>query len=221
MPSTRSGAKKQKQQSSVVKFYLIAYNVVSFLGWGLVLQKALVELFETQGQWTGVFAATWPVLKIVQTCALFEVVHSLLGLVRAPFMTTLMQVLSRLLLVWGVNELVPEIHTHGSYTTMIIAWSIAELVRYSFYASNLATGSVPAFISWARYNFFIVLYPMGVFSELTMIYQALPYAAKIHTYYYYFLIAAAATYLPGWPILLKHMWIQRSKYMKGETKKKN
>lgn len=112
-------------------------------------------------------------------------------------MTTLMQVLSRLLLVWGVNYLFPEIHTHGSYTTMIIAWCIAELVRYSFYAFNLKNGSVPAIISWARYNFFLVLYPLGVSSELMMIYQSLPFATNIHTAYYYFLIAAALTYAPG------------------------
>jgi very-long-chain (3R)-3-hydroxyacyl-CoA dehydratase len=126
-----------------------------------------------------------------------QVFHSVVGWVRAPFMTTLMQVLSRLLLVWGVNAMFPAIHTHGSYTTMIIAWCIAELVRYSFYAFNLATGSVPSVISWARYNFFLVLYPMGVSSELMMIYQSLPYAKAIHPAYYYGLIVAALTYAPG------------------------
>ncbi|ORX44243.1 PTPLA-domain-containing protein [Hesseltinella vesiculosa] len=187
----------KKQQCGFVKTYLVAYNVASWAGWFAILLKALSELYQSQGNWTHVFDATWPLLQIVQTCALFEVFHSLIGWVRAPFMTTLMQVLSRLLLVWGVNYLFPQIHTHGSYTTMIIAWCIAELVRYSFYAFNLVTGSVPFAISWARYNFFLVLYPLGVGSELMMIYQSLPFADKVHPFYVYFLVGSALTYVPG------------------------
>lgn len=107
-----------------------------------------------------------------------------------------MQVASRLFLVWGVNYYVPEIHTHWSFTTMIIAWSIAEIVRYSYYTLHLSSG-VPGFISWVRYNFFFVLYPLGVFSEMMMVYQALPYAKAIHPLYYYALIAVVLVYIPG------------------------
>ncbi|KAI8337233.1 tyrosine phosphatase-like protein [Chlamydoabsidia padenii] len=187
----------KKTSSGPIQTYLLAYNILSWSGWFYVLVLALNELIKTGGQWQGVFDATWSALQIVQTAALFEVFHSVVGWVRAPFMTTLMQVLSRLLLVWGVNAMFPAIHTHGAYTTMIIAWCIAELVRYSFYAFNLTTGSVPSIIAWARYNFFLVLYPLGVSSELMMIYQALPYAKDIHIAYYYGLIASALTYAPG------------------------
>jgi very-long-chain (3R)-3-hydroxyacyl-CoA dehydratase len=107
-----------------------------------------------------------------------------------------MQVASRLFLVWAVNYMVPEIHTHWSFTTMVVAWSIAELVRYSFYTFHLTMG-VPSVVSWARYNFFFVLYPLGVFSEMMMVYQALPYAKLIHPFYCYGLIAVALVYVPG------------------------
>lgn len=111
-------------------------------------------------------------------------------------MTTAMQVASRLFLVWGVNYVIPEIHTHWSFTTMVIAWCIAECTRYTFYTFHLASG-VPGIVSWARYNFFFVLYPLGVFSELMMVYQALPYAKLIDPLYYYGLIAVALIYAPG------------------------
>lgn len=107
-----------------------------------------------------------------------------------------MQVASRLFLVWAVNYVVPEIHMHWSFTTMVIAWSIAEIVRYSFYTFHLTSG-VPGIVSWARYNFFFVLYPLGVFSEMMMVYQALPYAKLINPLYYYGLIAVALVYVPG------------------------
>lgn len=166
-----------------------------------------------------------------------------IGFVRAPVTTTAMQVASRLFLVWGVNYMFPAIGTHVSFSTMMIAWSIAECVRYSYYATNLL-GSVPGFLNWARYNLFFVLYPMGVGSELTMVYQSLPYAQEWNPLYFYFLIGTSLVYLPGkksfyyscglfckgiskanyictgFPVLFLHMVSQRRKYMKSSQEKK-
>ncbi|CAO3633574.1 unnamed protein product [Mucor fragilis] len=203
-----------------VEWYLLSYNQVSTMGWCWILFITVAHLYTNEGDYTGVFDVVWPALSYVQTAALFEVLHSLLGWVRAPLMTTAMQVASRLFLVWAVNDVVPEIHTHWSFTTMVIAWSIAECVRYIFYVFHLSGGEVPSVIMWARYNFFLVLYPVGVFSEMMMVYQALPYAKAIHPLYFYGLIAVALIYIPGFPVLFSHMLGQRKRYMRGELKKK-
>ena len=47
-------------------------------------------------------------VKVVQTVALLEPIHIMLGFVRANLGTTVAQVASRLALVWGVLELFPE-----------------------------------------------------------------------------------------------------------------
>jgi very-long-chain (3R)-3-hydroxyacyl-CoA dehydratase len=130
----------------------------------------------------------------------------LVGIVKAPLTTTAMQVASRLFLVWGVNYFVPEIHAHWSFTTMVIAWSLADAVRYAYHMFRLSSG-VPSFITWARYNFFFILYPLGVFSELTMVYQALPYAKTINPLYHYGLMLVSLVYIPGNGILdKKYFW---------------
>ena len=46
---------------------------------------------------------------IIQTFAVLEVVHVLLGWVRSPLQTTVMQVSSRLFLVWGITEQFPQV----------------------------------------------------------------------------------------------------------------
>ena len=46
---------------------------------------------------------------IVQTFAVLEVVHVLLQWVRSPLQTTVMQVSSRLFLVWGIADQFPEV----------------------------------------------------------------------------------------------------------------
>lgn len=48
-------------------------------------------------------------VAFVQTFAVFEVVHALLGLVASPLGTTVMQVASRLWIVWGIVERFPEV----------------------------------------------------------------------------------------------------------------
>ena len=190
------------------------------MGWLWILVLTISEIYNNDGDYKSVFDIVWPALTYVQTAALFEVLHSLLGWVRAPLMTTAMQVASRLFLVWAVNDVIPEIHTHWSFSTMVIAWSIAECVRYIFYVFHLSGGEVPKVIMWARYNFFLVLYPVGVFSEMTMVYQALPYAKAISPLYYYGLIVVALIYIPGFPVLFSHMLTQRKRYMRGELRKK-
>lgn len=120
----------------------------------------------------------------------------MLGWVRTSVSTTFTQVLSRVFLVWGVNYLFPEIHTHWSFTTMVISWSIAECVRYSYYFFNLA-GGVPSIVNWLRYTLFFVLYPTGAGSEVMMMYVSLPFAKAWNELYYYLLIFLMLVYIPG------------------------
>jgi hypothetical protein len=48
-----------------------------------------------------------------------------------------------------------------------------------------------------RYNGFFVLYPLGISSEVWLVYAALPFAKEWNVVYYYVLIAALAIYVPG------------------------
>lgn len=59
-------------------------------------------------------------------------------------MTTLMQVASRILLVWGVVDRHPD-DTSPSifYSTMLVAWSVTEVIRYGYFVMSLK-GSGPA-----------------------------------------------------------------------------
>jgi hypothetical protein len=87
-------------------------------------------------------------------------------------------------------------------------------------------GWVPYPLLWTRYSLFIVLYPLGVASELTMAYLALPTIRKERPLslampnsinfafdYYYFCFIAIACYIPGLPDLYKHMLKQRRKVL--------
>lgn len=72
------------------------------------------------------------------------------GVVRAPLFTTAMQVASRLLLVWVVGYQFPQTTKYSpAYSSMLLAWSITEVIRYSYFVFAL-TDSVPKLWTWLR-----------------------------------------------------------------------
>lgn len=42
-----------------------------------------------------------------------------------------------------------------------VVWSLSEVTRYFYYVTNLLSFEFAA-LKWCRYNFFLVLYPLGV-----------------------------------------------------------
>lgn len=117
---------------------------------------------------------------------------------RAPLLTTVMQVASRFLLVWGIANQFPRVaRSSPAYSTMLLAWSTTEVIRYSYFAVNLAYGYVPAALTWLRYNTFFVLYPLGISSECWLLYLATGPASKRMQGLQWALWAVLAVYVPG------------------------
>ncbi|XWS45013.1 hypothetical protein CRYUN_Cryun15aG0099300 [Craigia yunnanensis] len=163
-------------------------------------------------------------LLLSQSAAVLEILHGLIGLVRSPVSSTLPQIGSRLYLTWGILWSFPEIRTHILVTSLIISWSITEIIRYSFFGMKEAFGFAPSWHLWLRYSTFLVLYPTGISSEVGLIYFALPYIKASEKYcirmpnkwnfsfdYFYAAILALGIYVPGSP----HMYL----YMLGQRKR--
>ena len=83
-----------------------------------------------------------------------------------------MQVASRILLVWGVVDNYPKATAPSPfYSSMLVAWSVTEVIRYVYFVFNLQ-GQVPRILTWLRYNTFFVLYPLGITSEMGLAFKA-------------------------------------------------
>lgn len=85
---------------------------------------------------------------------------------------------------------------------------------------------MPYPLLWLRYSTFVILYPLGVASEMTMVYLAMPTIRKERPLsfsmpnsvnfafdYYWFCWVAIACYVPGLPELYLHMLRQRKKIL--------
>ncbi|KAF5024008.1 hypothetical protein F66182_3954 [Fusarium sp. NRRL 66182] len=201
-----------KQASTLNKAYLILYNFISAVQWSVVLGRTVI-LLATHGP-EYVYPGTGQYTKWTQTLAGLEVLHSLLGIVRAPLTTTVMQVASRFILVWGVVDVFPFLALSPFYSSMLIAWSTTEIIRYSFFALSLS-GFQPSFLTWLRYNTFFVLYPVGILSECALMWLATDPAGQVNDLYKWILYAILAIYVPGSYVLYTHMMNQRRKVMRN------
>jgi very-long-chain (3R)-3-hydroxyacyl-CoA dehydratase len=150
-----------------------------------------------------------------------------------------MQVASRVILVWAIVDQFPAATSKSlAYSTMLLAWSATEVVRYSYFVFNL-NGSVPGILQWLRYNGFFVLYPLGISSEMFLVYLSIVPASKRDVRLGYGLYAILGLYIPGessrlialpvsahaYPtlgayILYTHMMTQRRRVMRGKAKAK-
>ena len=229
-------AKPARPASSTKRTYLIAYNGTCLVLWSIITLRAvlLIPVLLSHDKLHGLFEALFPLLKYTQTLALLEIVHAVIGLVRASPVTTAMQVASRVLIVWGILGLYPQIVTTTNvwgrsepgpdggpvaFAGIILAWGTTEMIRYGFFVWKEGVDQrTPSWLTWLRYNTFFVLYPVGISSECWLIYQTLTPAAKDQKGYDLVLKAALLGYIPGSYILYTHMMAQRRRVMKGKGK---
>lgn len=222
---------KRSPQAAVVTVYLVSYNVVLALGWSWVGFKTLVH-FAQRGTHAGLYETVHVPLKVFQTAAVLEVAHCAAGLVKSNVALTAAQVYSRVFLLWGVVASVPQTQNGVGVPMFLVAWTVTEVVRYSFYWMSLL-GMLPYIVQWCRYSFFILLYPLGVTGELLSIVAALPHlktsrmysvelpnAANLSFSFYYYVIAVSCSYLPVFPRLYGHMLGQRKKIISDEKLKR-
>ncbi|TCD70342.1 hypothetical protein EIP91_003971 [Steccherinum ochraceum] len=182
----------------------------------LFLPQAVVPLLRRA---TTTYARVGYQTALVQSLAVMEVVHSVLGFVRSPLFTTAMQVWSRYLLVWGVANVFPTAQSSPFYASMVLSWSITEVIRYTHYALTLLNTS-SYLLLWLRYTTFYLLYPTGAGSEAFVMLASLPTSLSAYTLYDWARALFFVVWWPGLAFLMVHMQKQRSKALGGEKKTK-
>jgi very-long-chain (3R)-3-hydroxyacyl-CoA dehydratase len=210
----------------ITKGYLIAYNGTLLAGWAYIAAQVVRNKI-AGGSLETLYPLIKKALSVSQTAAVLEILHAATGLVRSAVPTTFIQVMSRLIVLWGAVEIGSKSVTSSWwFSQMVVAWSLSELVRYSYYLVGLFKGKkIPAVLTWLRYSAFLVLYPMGITGEIGCLIKALPHI-KMHgalsvampnkwnvvfNFHTFVLFALGALYPPGAYVMYTHMLKQRSK----------
>ncbi|POI36232.1 hypothetical protein CIB84_000014, partial [Bambusicola thoracicus] len=189
--------RRRKGPGALATAYLVIYNVVMTAGW-LVIAVGLVRAYLAKGSYHSLYYSIEKPLKFFQTGALLEILHCAFESRHKDDKESCDELFT--------SDL--EVQTEDSVLLFVVAWTITEIIRYSFYTFSLLN-HLPYLIKWARYTLFIILYPMGVTGELLTIYAALPFVRQSGLYsislpnkynfsfdYYTFLILVMISYIP-------------------------
>jgi len=213
----------------VGKSYLFLYNLLQFLGWSFLLVQVCSH-FKHGGTYTDLYESVAGTLNIFQTAAVLEIVHAAVGLVRSSVQVTFQQVFSRVYITWIILYLLPSSRESVGVVLLVLAWTITEMIRYSMYAIQLVA-TPPYLLTWLRYTFFIVAYPMGVTGELLCSYTGfwfarenntlsilMPNAVNVTFSLAMVILAISLLYIPLFPPMYLHMFGQRKKVLGGGVK---
>lgn len=210
--------------SKLGKAYLLLYNGLQTVGWTYLLAISAIHFLNRGTLDTFWYEIKWTVI-IFQNAALLEVFHALIGLVPSGVFLTLMQVYSRVFVVCGILLATEAAPVSPGLPLCIVAWSITEIIRYSYYALNLIK-AVPDILIYLRYTLFVILYPIGVTGELLCMYYAQEEVSRTNMWSYslpndynfvfnyrFVIIATMLSYIPFFPMLYGHMFVQRKKIL--------
>jgi hypothetical protein len=209
--------------------YLVLYNLCCCVGWASVLSMGFQKLL-VDGVSKASLASIYSepglatLLTVVQSAAMLEIVHAAIGFVRSPVFITTLQVGSRIAALFAIVNS-PEAGAQFGAGFMILSWALVEVPRYAFYMSALITGDAtkktPYPLFWLRYSLFAILYPTGIFGELTVFLSASKDTAFLNlfgeqyaTLMYYFIMSFPVIYAPGALPMIFNMAGNRKKAMK-------
>ncbi len=187
------------------KAWLVGFNVATLLAWTLFFLHALLHGLAFDEQ-------SLLLLSIAQGLAIFEILNAVLGIAGANWLLTTLQVFSRLLVLFLLNwipaDLMTELNYYSGFAVVGVAWSITEIVRALYYLTEIFGKSIYP-ITWMRYTFFIVLYPLGVSGEFMVMYSFWDWREFDPNLINIGLLVVALSYFIYFPKLYMHMFKQR------------
>ncbi|OBS70558.1 hypothetical protein A6R68_00904, partial [Neotoma lepida] len=126
------GTRKKKGPGPVATAYLVIYNVVMTAGW-LVIAVGFVRAYLAKGSYHNLYYSIEKPLKFFQTGALLECSNFTFANI-------------------STNSGKPNVQSEDSVLLFVIAWTVTEIIRYSFYTFSLLN-HLPYIIKWARILF--------------------------------------------------------------------
>lgn len=169
MPPKKSPAGNKKPASGFTRIYLFLYNLLNFSLWATCTIRTAIQLYSKQQQQHNDLSTTvstiptdvFPLLLVTQSLAALEILHSAVGIVRAPLMTTAMQVASRFVVVWGIMYAFRE---GSELYDVVLSKYFADSTTVSFVQQAVGQGimGVPGKVQYGDLAFFGCMFAWGI-----------------------------------------------------------
>lgn len=185
-----------------IENFLKAYNLIQLTGW-------MMAIFALPFS----FLFSLYTIVTVQFLSLSEIYFAYKRWNKSSPLFCFVQIIARLLILFltfvivliSIFRKIPFIDE--VIYIMLVAWCIAEIVRYAYYVTQLFNKENKS-ITWLRYSVFIGCYPVGVICEFYILFAIFKYNDQLEIKILIILIAIIYMYF--FPKLYKHLFIQRT-----------
>ena len=191
-----------------IENYLKAYNLLQLTGWTFALLSLPFN-----------FSISFYTVCIFQIISMVEIFHAWKKWNNSSPVYCFLQLSARLMILFfsytiALITIFKPIHFFSEVLIiLIIVWSLAEIIRYAFYLSQLFKLHIKIF-TWWRYTAFTILYPAGILSEFYILY--LMFILNNLIIIKILVIILGIVYLVVFPMLYLHLLKQRQKKMRKE-----
>ncbi|XP_048584215.1 very-long-chain (3R)-3-hydroxyacyl-CoA dehydratase isoform X2 [Nematostella vectensis] len=165
---------KQDVVRFLKKFYLVTYNGIQFILFLYIVAKIISRfIMEGKDSLAGNYDAVSDIIASCQLAAFLEVLNPAIGIVKTGVFAPFAQVFGRNLVLFMVVVPHPTLHADPVVSALFFTWSVIEIIRYPFYIVQIIGIPFEPLI-WLRYTAWIPLYPVGMITEVILIWKALP-----------------------------------------------
>ena len=164
--------------NTIISLYLTTYNTLQTILWTYIIYLSCASYLNNnnngqQQQQTTFWKVVSPYVLLAVGLSWMESMHAMLGLVKGTPASSAIQSFGRshALLIPYAFTLAQE--NYISLLLLYIVWGLSEIIRYPWYTLT-SLNMCPYYLTWLRYSAFIVLYPIGIISELSGYWAAWP-----------------------------------------------
>lgn len=183
------------------------HSCLQIIGWSLILTYLALYVYNNYN--LKYLNYVLHLVKVFQILQVLDFIFSILGCTKTSYFYSLIQILGRLgIVIFFLDQ------SSNKYLIVIClsCWSLADIIRNMYY---ICKDSVVLTIF--RYNSFIVLYPIGVLSEIMLIENSLN---KYHKFIVLLRILQATIFI-CFLFLYTYLFKQRKKYRYSMLKRRN
>lgn len=212
--------------------YLLMYNFYQFIGYFYIVLVLSISL--SRDGFTEVSKITYKTvgaaMRCSQTLQYLEFLNALVGYTKGSPLFPFLQVTGRNFILFAIIHAETRIQEMPVVFALFMVWSLVELVRYPYYIIAILKKDIPT-LTWLRYSIWIVLYPLGVLCEGTILLRSLPLFEETKRFtislpnkwnFAFDMVSFMKIYmgfvlLPGLYVVMKHMTKLRANKLKKPT----
>ncbi|XP_031628864.1 very-long-chain (3R)-3-hydroxyacyl-CoA dehydratase [Contarinia nasturtii] len=163
------------QRADRKTIYLIMYNLYQFIAFFYIVLVLLITA--SRDGLSAVSKSTYKTvgaaMRTSQALQYLEFLNALVGYTKGSPLFPFLQVTGRNFVLFAVVHAEDRLQEMPVIFMLFLVWSLVELIRYPYYIIALLKKDI-ALLTWLRYSIWIVLYPLGVFAEGTILLRSLP-----------------------------------------------